>query len=231
MGEAPPDRISLTTNRSTICAPRGRRQPATLHAEHRTALPEWLGVVTGEASQCSRPSDPTGKRAGNRKRYDPQRRTAARLVMSYIRYRNWKISNNRYNHGQVSSRRSRSLLPGARSPGDDRWRKAQAIGLRRQDAVAGSRGVFLLRSRGIADALGRRFTGRTGGVPRQFRFSHYPGNRLSQQRPRRPVAASVFRLLVGRALSRSACSVRTWGEQARNQGFSQGDWANAWWPA
>ena len=187
MGEAPPDRkwhaplpddeplASSAGCRATICAPRGRRQPATLHAEHRTALPEWLGVVTGEASQCSRPSDPTGKRAGNRKRDDPQRRTAARLVMGYIGYRNWNIRNDRYNHGQVSSRRSRSLLPGARSPGDDRWRKAQAIGLRRQDAVAGSRGVFLLRSRGIADALGRRFTGRTGGVPRgQFRFSHYP---------------------------------------------------------
>ena len=76
MGEAPPDGkrhahlpedeplASSAGCWATICAPCGWRQPATLHAEHRTALPEWLGVVTGEASQCSRPSDPTGKRAG-----------------------------------------------------------------------------------------------------------------------------------------------------------------------
>ena len=223
MGEVPPDRKRHPPPRDE---PRGMGGTAgrlrVPFPAGEADLPHFARTVAGllargseprpaRTSGRSCPSVPNGNRSGGA---EGRGSVAARFVVRIVHLilnAPWGSSFDK--NFRIANQRSRSLLPGTRPPGGDRRRQAQALELRRNDAVASPRGVLLLRSRRIADALRRGAKGRTGGVP-------CGELRLSQQRGVATTGCgnhrgSVFRLLVGTALMGRdpACSVRTWGER------------------
>ena len=185
MGEVPPDRKRHPPPRDE---PRGMGGTAgrlrVPFPAGEADLPHFARTVAGllargseprpaRTSGRSCPSVPNGNRSGGA---EGRGSVAARFVVRIVHLilnAPWGSSFDK--NFRIANQRSRSLLPGTRPPGGGRRRQAQALELRRNDAVASPRGVLLLRSRRIADALRRGAKGRTGGVPcGELRLSHYP---------------------------------------------------------